>query len=301
MAIIVTPETKILVQGITGDFGGRHAKLTLDYGTKVVAGVTPGKGGQFFEHGGHKVPIFNSVAEAARATGATVSVIFVPPPFAADAILECFDAGLDLAVAITEGIPVNDMVKVKAAMAGKKTRLIGPNCPGLVTPGTGDKSHGGCRIGIAPGYIHKKGNVGVVSRSGTLTYEAVWQLTTRGYGQSTCVGIGGDPVNGTSHLDVLKMFNDDPETEAIIMIGEIGGDKEEEAAAWAKDNVKKPIAAFIAGATAPPGRRMGHAGAIVSGGKGTAAGKIAALEEAGIAVAPTPAVMAETLLKRWGK
>jgi succinyl-CoA synthetase alpha subunit len=230
-----------------------------------------------------------------------VSTIFVPPPFAADAILECVDAGLDLAVAITEGIPVNDMVKVKAAMVGKKTRLIGPNCPGLVTPGTGDKSHGGCRIGIAPGYIHKKGNVGVVSRSGTLTYEAVWQLTTRGYGQSTCVGIGGDPVNGTNHTDILKMFTEDPETEAIIMIGEIGGDAEELAAAWAAKNCKKPIAAFIAGATAPPGRRMGHAGAIVSGGQGTAQGKIDALKAAGIAVAATPAVMAETLLKHWGK
>jgi succinyl-CoA synthetase alpha subunit len=301
MAILVTPQTRLLVQGITGDFGSRHAKLSLEYGTQLVAGVTPGKGGQVFEHNGFKVPIFDTVQEAARATGATVSAIFVPPPFAGDAILECVDAGLDLAVAITEGIPVADMVKVKAAMHGKKTRLIGPNCPGLVTPGTGEKSHGGCRIGIAPGYIHKKGNVGVVSRSGTLTYEAVWQLTTRGFGQSTCVGIGGDPVNGTSHLDVLQMFNDDPETEAIIMIGEIGGDKEEEAAAWAKDHVKKPIAAFIAGATAPPGRRMGHAGAIVSGGKGTAQGKIEALEAAGIAVAPTPAVMAETLLKRWGK
>jgi len=301
MAILVNSDTRILVQGITGDFGSRHAKLSLEYGTQLVAGVTPGKGGQTFEHGSHKVPIFDTVEEAARETGATVSTIFVPPPFAADAILECIDAGLDLAVAITEGIPVNDMVKVKNALTGKKTRLIGPNCPGLVTPGTGEKSFGGCRIGIAPGYIHKKGNVGVVSRSGTLTYEAVWQLTTRGYGQSTCVGIGGDPVNGTSHLDVLKMFNEDPETEAIIMIGEIGGDAEEQAAAWAKANVEKPIAAFIAGATAPPGRRMGHAGAIVSGGKGTAAGKIAALEEAGIAVAPTPAVMAETLLKRWGK
>jgi succinyl-CoA synthetase alpha subunit len=301
MSILVTPQTRLLVQGITGDFGSRHAKLSLDYGTQLVAGVTPGKGGQTFEHNGHKVPIFDTVGEAARQTGATVSAIFVPPPFAADAILECVDAGLDLAVAITEGIPVADMVKVKAVMQGKKTRLIGPNCPGLVTPGTGEKSHGGCRIGIAPGYIHKKGNVGVVSRSGTLTYEAVWQLTTRGYGQSTCVGIGGDPVNGTSHLDVLKMFNDDPETEAIIMIGEIGGDKEEEAAAWAKDNVKKPIAAFIAGATAPPGRRMGHAGAIVSGGKGTAQGKIEALKAAGIAVADTPSVMADTLLKHWGK
>ncbi len=301
MAILVQSDTKILVQGITGDFGSRHAKLSLEYGTQLVAGVTPGKGGQTFEHGSYRVPIFDTVEEAARETGATVSCIFVPPPFAADAILECIDAQLALAVAITEGIPVNDMVKVKTVLATAKTRLIGPNCPGLVTPGTGDKSFGGCRIGIAPGYIHKKGNVGVVSRSGTLTYEAVWQLTTRGYGQSTCVGIGGDPVNGTSHLDVLKMFNDDPETEAIIMIGEIGGDKEEEAAAWAKDHVKKPIAAFIAGATAPPGRRMGHAGAIVSGGKGTAEGKIAALKAAGIAVAPTPAVMAETLLKHWGK
>jgi succinyl-CoA synthetase alpha subunit len=227
-----------------------------------------------------------------------VSVIFVPPALAGDAILEAAGAGLDLVVAITEGIPVNDMVRVKAAMRGGKTRLIGPNCPGLVTPGTGPESHGGCRIGIAPGYIHRKGNVGVVSRSGTLTYEAVWQLTSRGYGQSTCVGIGGDPVNGTSHLDVLKMFNDDPETEAIIMIGEIGGSAEEEAAAWAKDHCKKPIAAFIAGATAPPGRRMGHAGAIVSGGKGTAAGKIQALREAGIAVADNPSVMADTLIKR---
>ena len=301
MAILVTPQTKLLVQGITGDFGSRHAKLSLDYGTQLVAGVTPGKGGQTFEHGAHRVPIFDTVEQAARETGATVSAIFVPPPFAADAILECIDAALDLVVAITEGIPVNDMVRVKHVLAGKTTRLIGPNCPGIVTPGTGDKSHGGCRIGIAPGYIHKRGNVGVVSRSGTLTYEAVWQLTTRGYGQSTCVGIGGDPVNGTSHLDVLRMFNDDPETEAIIMIGEIGGDREEEAAAWAKDNVKKPIAAFIAGATAPPGRRMGHAGAIVSGGKGTAAGKIAALQAAGIAIAETPSVMADTLLRHWGR
>ena len=301
MAILVTPQTRILVQGITGDFGSRHARLSLDYGTQLVAGVTPGKGGQIFEHGAHRVPIFDTVAEAARETGATVSTIFVPPPFAADAILECVDAGLALAVAITEGIPVNDMVRVKYAMQGAQTRLIGPNCPGLVTPGTGEKSHGGCRIGIAPGYIHKKGNVGVVSRSGTLTYEAVWQLTTRGFGQSTCVGNGGDPDNGTNHTDVLKMFNDDPETEAIIMIGEIGGDAEEQAAAWAAANCKKPIAAFIAGATAPPGRRMGHAGAIVSGGKGTAAGKIEALKAAGIAIAETPSVMADTLLRHWGK
>jgi len=293
MAILVTPETRVLVQGITGSFGARHTQLSLDYGTQIVAGVTPGKGGQVFEGG---VPIFDTVEQAARETGATASAIFVPPPFAADAILEGIDAGLELVVCITEGIPVNDMVKVKAAMQGCKTRLIGPNCPGLVTPGTGKDSYGGCRIGIAPGYIHRKGNVGVVSRSGTLTYEAVWQLTTRGYGQSTCVGIGGDPVNGTSHLDVIKMFNDDPETEAIIMIGEIGGTAEEEAAAWIKANCKKPVAGFIAGATAPPGRRMGHAGAIVSGGKGTAAAKIAAFQEAGIAVASTPSVMADTLI-----
>ncbi len=295
MAILVTPETKVLVQGITGSFGARHAQLSLDYGTQIVAGVTPGKGGQTFAD---TVPIFDTVRDAVAETGATVSVIFVPPPFAADAIFEAMDAGLDLAICITEGIPVNDMVRVKQALKGSKTRLIGPNCPGIVTPGTGENSHGGCRIGIAPGYIHKRGNVGVVSRSGTLTYEAVWQLTTRGLGQSTCVGIGGDPVNGTSHRDVLEMFNDDPETEAIIMIGEIGGTAEEEAAAWAKANCKKPIAAFIAGATAPPGRRMGHAGAIVSGGEGTAAAKIEALKDAGIAVAETPADMADTLIRR---
>jgi succinyl-CoA synthetase alpha subunit len=301
MSILVKPDTRILIQGITGSFGARHAQLSLDYGTAVVAGVTPGKGGQFFEHGSHRVPIFDTVDEAVRETGATVSTIFVPPPFAADAILESVDAGLDLAVAITEGIPVNDMIRVKHKMKGSKTRLVGPNCPGIVNPGTGENSKGGCRIGIAPGYIHRKGNVGVVSRSGTLTYEAVFQLTSRGFGQSTCVGIGGDPVNGTSHLDVLKMFNDDPETEAIIMIGEIGGTNEEEAAEWIGKNCKKPVAGFIAGATAPPGRRMGHAGAIVSGGKGTAEGKIAAMRVAGIAVAETPSVMAETLLKHWGK
>ena len=297
MAILVTPETKILVQGITGDFGGRHARLSLDYGTKVVAGVTPGKGGQFFEHGPHRVPIFNSVADAARATGATVSAIFVPPPFAADAILECADAGLDLAVAITEGIPVKDMVRVKRAMAGGRTRLVGPNCPGIVTPGTGEQSHGGCRIGIAPGYIHRSGHVGVVSRSGTLTYEAVYQLTVRSIGQTTCVGIGGDPVNGTSHLDVIRMFNDDPETVGIIMIGEIGGNAEAEAARWIKANCAKPVAGFIAGATAPPGRRMGHAGAIVGGAEDTAAAKIAAFRECGIEVAVTPSDMADALVR----
>ncbi|MCB1203063.1 MAG: succinate--CoA ligase subunit alpha [Verrucomicrobiae bacterium] len=297
MAILVDENTKILVQGITGSFGGRHAQLSLDYGTQLVAGVTPGKGGQLFAD---QVPIFDTVSEAVEATGATVSAIFVPPPFAGDAILEAVDAGVDLVVAITEGIPVMDMMRVRAAMEGKKTRLIGPNCPGIVTPGLGKDSHGGCRIGIAPGYIHKRGKVGVVSRSGTLTYEAVWQLTNLGLGQSTCVGIGGDPINGTTHLDVLKMFNDDPETEAIIMIGEIGGSNEEKAAAWAKENCKKPMAAFIAGATAPPGRRMGHAGAIVSGGKGTAAAKIEALRDAGIEVAKNPSDMGQALVRAMG-
>jgi len=297
MAILVTPETKLLVQGITGAFGAKHAQLSLDYGSAVVAGVTPGKGGQVFEHAGHRVPIFNSVAEAAAATGATVSAIFVPPPFAADAILECVDAELDLAVAITEGIPVKDMVRVKRAMQGRKTRLIGPNCPGLVTPGTGEDSHGGCRIGIAPGYIHRKGHVGIVSRSGTLTYEAVYQFTTRGIGQSTCVGIGGDPVNGTSHLDVIKLFNEDPDTHAIIMIGEIGGSAEVEAARWIKANCKKPVAGFIAGTTAPAGRRMGHAGAIVGGAEDTADAKIAVFKECGIEVAETPSDMAEALIR----
>jgi succinyl-CoA synthetase alpha subunit len=294
MAILVTPQTRVLVQGITGAFGARHTQLSMAYGTQVVAGVTPGKGGQKFED---KVPIFDTVADAMKQTGATASAIFVPPAFAADAILEGIDSGLDLVVCITEGIPVNDMVKVKRATEGKKTRLIGPNCPGIVTPGEGKDSQGGCRIGIAPGYIHKKGHIGVVSRSGTLTYEAVWQLTCRGVGQSTCVGIGGDPVNGTSHLDVLKLFNEDPDTHGIIMIGEIGGSAEEDAANWVNSNCKKPVAGFIAGATAPPGRRMGHAGAIVSGGKGTAAAKIEAFKTAGIGVAATPSDMADTLLK----
>ena len=220
MSILVTPQTRVLVQGITGGFGGRHTQLSLAYGTQIVAGVTPGKGGQQFEG---KVPIFDTVGQAMRETGATASAVFVPPPFAADAILEGVDAGLDLVVCITEGIPINDMIKVKRAMEGCKTRLIGPNCPGIVTPGEGPNSQGGCRIGIAPGYIHKKGHIGVLSRSGTLTYEAVWQLTCRGVGQSTCVGIGGDPVNGTSHLDVVKLFNEDPDTHGIILIGEIGG------------------------------------------------------------------------------
>src|SRR5438093_1443058 len=297
VSILVNPQSRVLVQGITGAFGARHTQLSLAYGTQVVAGVTPGKGGQLF---GNKVPIFDTVLEAVKQTGATASAIFVPPAFAADAILEGVDAQLELVVCITEGIPVNDMVKVKRAMEGKRTRLIGPNCPGIVTPGEGKDSHGGCRIGIAPGYIHQRGHIGVVSRSGTLTYEAVWQLTCRGVGQSTCVGIGGDPVNGTAHLDIIKLFNDDPDTQGIIMIGEIGGSAEEEAAEWIQRHCKKPVAGFIAGATAPPGRRMGHAGAIVSGGKGTAAAKIAAFREAGIAIAETPSVMAETLLKIMG-
>lgn len=297
MSILVTPETKILVQGITGEFGGRHARLSLDYGSQVVAGVTPGKGGQVFDHAGVKVPIFDTVEEAACETGATAAAVFVPPAFAADAILEGVAAKLELVVAITEGIPVNDMMKVKEILREQTTtRLIGPNCPGIVTPGTGENSHGGCRIGISPGHIHKKGRIGVVSRSGTLTYEAVWQLTSRGYGQSTCIGIGGDPIHGLSHTDVLKLFNEDPETDAIIMIGEIGGSGEVDAGKWAKDNCQKPIAAFIAGATAPPGRRMGHAGAIVGGAEDTAAAKKAALRECGIAVADSPADMAETLL-----
>jgi|TARA_B100001250_G_scaffold17463_2_gene15161 succinyl-CoA synthetase alpha subunit len=294
MAILVNPDTKVLVQGITGSFGGRHTQLSLEYGSQIVAGVTPGKSGQVFEE---KVPIFDNVTEAAKESGATASAIFVPPPFAADAILEAVDAGLELVVAITEGIPVRDMIEVKAALRGSPTRLIGPNCPGVVTPGTGKNSHGGCRIGIAPGYIHKPGDIGVVSRSGTLTYEAVWQLTCNGLGQSTCVGIGGDPVPGSTHLDIIKLFNEDPETRGIIMIGEIGGSAEEEAAAWIKENCNKPIAGFIAGTTAPPGRRMGHAGAIVSGGKGTAEAKITAMEDAGISIAETPSQMAEALIK----
>ena len=298
MSILIDKYTKVLVQGITGSFGARHAKLSLDYGTNIVGGITPGKGGQTFEN---VVPIFDTVGEAMRQTGATASAIFVPPAFAADAILEAADAGVSIIVCITEGIPVMDMMRVKAMLANSKSRLIGPNCPGLVTPGYGERSHGGCRIGISPGYIHKRGNVGVVSRSGTLTYEAVWQLTQLGYGQSTCVGIGGDPINGTSHLDVLEMFNEDPETEAIILIGEIGGNAEVEAARWAKDHCKKPIAGFIAGATAPPGRRMGHAGAIVGGEEDTAQAKKRILAECGIAVAETPGVMAKTLLERWGK
>jgi succinyl-CoA synthetase alpha subunit len=295
MSILVQTDTKVLVQGITGSFGARHSQLSLDYGTQIVAGVTPGKGGHLFDN---RIPIFNTVAEAAHATGATVSAIFVPAAFAADAILEAADAGLNLVVCITEGIPVRDMIRVKQALRGRHTKLIGPNCPGIVTPGDGPDSRGGCRIGIAPGYIHKTGHIGVVSRSGTLTYEAVWQLTCHGAGQSTCVGIGGDPIPGLSHLDVIQLFDQDPDTHGIIMIGEIGGTAEEEAADWIRQHCRKPVAGFIAGATAPPGRRMGHAGAIISGGKGTAAAKIEALRAAGIAVAQTPSVIAETLLDR---
>jgi succinyl-CoA synthetase alpha subunit len=288
MSILVDKNTRLLVQGITGKAGGFHAKSCMEYGTNVVAGVTPGRGGETFEG---KVPVFNTVSEARKQTGCNATMIFVPAPAAADSILEAADAGVELIVCITEGIPVIDMMRAKVGLRDKKVRLIGPNCPGIITPGQ-------CKIGIMPGYIHKPGKVGVVSRSGTLTYEAVWQLTSRGIGQSTCIGIGGDPINGTSHTDAVRMFNEDPETEAIILIGEIGGTAEEEAADYIKQHVKKPVAAFIAGATAPPGRRMGHAGAIVSGGKGTAEGKIAALEAAGIAVARTPAEVADTLIKR---
>ena len=291
MSILVDKNTRLLVQGITGKSGASHAKSCMEYGTNVVAGVTPTRGGEVFEN---KVPVFDTVMEARRETGCNATMIFVPPAGAADSILEAVDAGIELVICITEGIPVIDMMRVKAAMAKSSSRLIGPNCPGIITPGE-------CKIGIMPGYIHKPGKVGVVSRSGTLTYEAVWQLSSRGHGQSTCVGIGGDPINGTSHLDVVKMFNDDPDTEAFIMIGEIGGTAEEEAAEWIAKNCKKPVAAFIAGATAPPGRRMGHAGAIVSGGKGTAQGKIEAIQAAGIEIAATPADMADALLRRMAR
>jgi len=287
MSILVNRNTKLLVQGITGQSGAFHARGCMEYGTNVVAGVTPGKGKQSFDG---KVPIYDTVSEARKQTGCNASMIFVPAPFAADAILEAADAGVELIVCITEGIPVMDMMRVKEVMKGSKSRLIGPNCPGIITPGE-------CKIGIMPGYIHKRGNVGVISRSGTLTYEAVWQLTQRGFGQSTCIGVGGDPIHGTSHLDAAKMFAEDPETKALILIGEIGGTGEEEAAAWIKTNFKKPVCAFVAGATAPPGRRMGHAGAIVAGSSGTAAVKIEALKAAGIAVAETPAAIAETLIK----
>src|SRR5438046_6879641 len=288
MAVLVDKNTRLLVQGITGSAGAFHTRKRIEHRTHPVAGMTPGKGGQMFDN---KIPLFDTVWEAKQKTNCNVSMIFVPAAFAADSILEAVDADVDLVVCITEGIPVMDMMRVKAQMAGKKSRLIGPNCPGIITPGA-------CKIGIMPGYIHKEGKVGVISRSGTLTYEAVWQLTSRGYGQSTCIGIGGDPINGVSHLDAVKLFNDDPKTDSMILIGEIGGSAEEEAAEWIKANCKKPVAAFIAGATAPPGRRMGHAGAIVSGGKGTAAGKIEALKAAGIAISETRAAMADAHISR---
>ncbi|MDA0206133.1 MAG: succinate--CoA ligase subunit alpha [Acidobacteria bacterium] len=285
MSVLVNENTRILVQGF-GRAGQFHAEQCMAYGSKVVAGVTPGKGGQ--EALG--VPIFNTVEEAIKATGANASMVFVPPPGAADAILEAFDAELPLVVCITEGIPVSDMIVVNEILQRSSSRLVGPNCPGVISPGK-------CKMGIMPGHIHMPGKVGVVSRSGTLTYEVVGQLTKMGIGQSTCIGIGGDPIIGTNFVDALALFQEDPDTEAIMMIGEIGGSAEETAAAFIKANVTKPVAAFIAGATAPPGRRMGHAGAIISGGKGTAADKQAALEAAGIAVAPSPAEMASTLAK----
>ncbi|MFC1742977.1 succinate--CoA ligase subunit alpha [Candidatus Riflebacteria bacterium] len=286
MTILAGNSTRLLVQGLTGKEGAFHAKNCMEYGTNIVAGVTPGKAGEKV----HGVPIFDSCQQAVFATGANTSLIFVPPAFAADAIMEATDAGLELVVCITEGIPTTDMVKVKAFMKGKKTRLIGPNCPGIISPGF-------CKIGIMPGYIHRKGKIGVVSRSGTLTYEAVYQLTRLELGQSTCIGIGGDPVIGTDFIDCLRLFNEDPGTDAVVLIGEIGGNAEEKAAEWVAQFMRKPVVAFIAGQTAPPGRRMGHAGAIVSGGKGTAKDKIIALKNAGIRVCDTAADLGSTMLE----
>ncbi|WP_181348799.1 succinate--CoA ligase subunit alpha [Thalassobacillus sp. CUG 92003] len=285
MSVYIDKDTKVIVQGITGSTALFHSKQMIEYGTQIVGGVTPGKGGTEVEG----IPVFNTVAEAVEQTGANASVIYVPAPFAADAIMEATDSELDLAICITEHIPVLDMVKVKRYMEDKKTRLVGPNCPGVITPDE-------CKIGIMPGYIHKKGHVGVISRSGTLTYEAVHQLSESGIGQSTAVGIGGDPVNGTDFIDALKAFNEDDDTEAVIMIGEIGGTAEEEAAQWVKAHMNKPVVGFIGGRTAPPGKRMGHAGAIISGGKGTADEKIRVMNESGIEVAETPSVMGETLI-----
>ena len=290
MAIWVNDDTRLIVQGITGKEGKFHALGCRDYGTKVVGGVTPGKGGEVVEG----IPVFDSVAEARAKAGANATMIFVPPPFAADAIMEAADAGIELIVCITEGIPVNDMLKVKAFLSDKTCRLVGPNCPGVISPGM-------AKIGIMPGHIHKRGSIGVVSRSGTLTYESVWQLSRLGFGQSTCVGIGGDPVNGTNFIDVLTAFKADPETEAVIMIGEIGGSAEEEAAAWVKANFDRPVVGFIAGRTAPPGRRMGHAGAIVAGGKGTAEEKFSAMRAAGIHVCESPAELGLTVKKALGR
>ncbi|HIG52595.1 MAG TPA: succinate--CoA ligase subunit alpha [Candidatus Latescibacteria bacterium] len=289
MSVLVDENTKVFVQAITGQEGSFHTKQMIEYGTQVVGGVTPGKGGQDFEG----VPVFNTVAEGVEATGANVSIIFVPPPFAADAIMEAADAGLELIVCITEGIPEADMVKVYHYIQSRDTRLIGPNCPGIITPGK-------CKIGIMPGFIHQPGRVGIISRSGTLTYETVGQLSDRGLGQSTAIGIGGDPIIGTRFVDALALFKDDPETDAVVMIGEIGGTAEEEAAAYVKEHYDKPVIGFIAGRTAPPGRRMGHAGAIISGGKGTADDKMAAMRDAGIHVCESPAEIGETVEKALG-
>ena len=290
MAVLVDKDTRLLVQGITGKSGSFHTKQCMEYGTNVVSGVTPGRAGETFED---KVPVFDTVKEARAKTECNATMIFVPPAFAADSILEAIDAEIEVVIAITEGIPVMDMMRVKAAAAHSKSVLIGPNCPGIITPGA-------CKIGIMPGYSHNPGRIGVISRSGTLTYEAVWQLTSVGLGQSTCIGIGGDPIHGMTHQEAAQLFTEDPDTDAFILIGEIGGTEEEEAAAWIKENCDKPVAAFIAGATAPPGRRMGHAGAIISGGKGTAEAKKEALLDAGIAVSESPSDMGATLIKHMG-